>query len=297
MSIKQFKVGDQDPYIANIQQSLNEKLGANGVASMPFKAYLKPDGGFGPKTRDTLQAFQKTTGLTASGIYDAATAAVLDPYIEYRFLTESDYVKTAATLNAEVAMVKAITEVESKDFGFFENGKPQILFERHVFRQQLLKAMKASSGVAMNVAKVLGIGVPVTGPDINLLDDTLVRLHGDIYGEKMGGYIGGMSEYGRIEKAQTFHKESGLASASWGLFQIMGYHYAALGYSSMDAFIACMYKSEDEQLVAFGKFVTINPKMLAAVRNKDFLTFARAYNGPAQKGYDKRIADAYAKHK
>lgn len=294
---KKFQVGDNDPYIASIQQSINEKMGANGAASMPFKAYLKPDGGFGPKTRDALQAFQASIGLPASGIYDTGTAMVLDPYIEFRFLTESDYVNTAKELNCEVAMVKAVTDVESKDFGFFENGKPAILFERHVFRQQLLKAMKASTGVAMNVAKLLGIGVSVTGPDINLIDMTMASLHGDIYSEKAGGYVGGIPEYARMEKAQAYHKEAALMSASWGCFQLMGYHFAALGYASIDDFVTRMYRCEDEHIAAFARFVKINPSMWGAIRSKQFLVFARAYNGPNQQGYDKRISDAYDKHK
>lgn len=293
---KQFKIGDNDPYIGNIQQTINEKMGANGVAGMPFGAYLKPDGGFGPKTRDALMAYQKVLGVPSTGVYDLATGALMDPYIEFRFLTESDYVDTAQMLGCEIAVVKAITDVESKDFGFFENGKPVILFERHVFRQQLLKAMRASTGVAMSVAKTLGVGVPVTGPSIDLLDDTLQRLHGDIYAVKPGGYVGGMAEYKRLEKAQTFHKDAGHASASWGLFQLMGYHWQALGYLSQEAFIACMYKSEDEQIAAFGKFIKIDPRLLGAVRTKNFLNFALAYNGPAQQGYDKRIKDAYDSH-
>ena len=291
-----FQVGDNNPYIANIQQSLNEKMGANGVASMPFKAYLKPDGGFGPKTRDTLQAFQKSIGLPATGVYDVGTENVLAPYIELRFLTESDYQGTAQELAAEVAMVKAITDVESKDFGFFENGKPVILFERHVFRQKLLAAMKASTQVALDVAKILGVGVSVTGPNIDLLDQTMERLNPDIYNHDTGGYKGGMVEYDRMAKAQAFHKQSALMSASWGLFQIMGYHYSALGYASIDDWVTRMFKSEDEQLAAFGKFIKINPKLWTAVRSKDFLAFAINYNGPAQQGYDKRIADAYKKH-
>lgn len=290
-----FKVGDNNPFVADIQQALNEKMGANGPQFMPFQAYLKRDGGFGPKTRDTLMVFQKTNGLPASGEYDSGTAQILDPYIELRFLTESDYVKAAASLQCDVAMIKAVTEVESKDFGFFENGQPEILFERHVFRQRLLALMKASTAVAMNVAKLLGIGVPVTGPNISLIDETMIKINGDIYNDQPRGYLGGAAEYKRMDKAAQFSKEAAQTSASWGLFQIMGYHFAALGYPNSDDFVTRMKKSEDEQLDAFVKFVKINPKIWTAVREKNPLQFAVNYNGPAQQGYDQRIAVALKK--
>jgi len=294
---KNFQVGNTDPYISKIQQAINEKLGPVDASKMPGKAYLVSDGGFGPKTRDALMAFQKSVGLSASGTYDAATAAVLDPYIDQRFLSDEDFSGASQTLQIEEALIRAVTEVEGRGRGFLPDGRPLILFERHVFRQQLLKLMKASTATAVSVAKILGVGVPVTGPNIALLDDTMMSLHGDIYSEKLGGYIGGASEYKRLEKAAQFSLSAARSSASWGMFQIMGYHFATLGYGSVEEMVKLACVSETSHLKDFCKFVQADQKLITSLRGKDYLTFARTYNGPGQQGYDEKIRTAYQKFK
>ena len=42
-------------------------------------------------------------------------------------------------------------------------------------------------------------------------------------------YEGGMGEYERLKKALAIHEKAAACSASWGLFQIMGFNYAACG--------------------------------------------------------------------
>lgn len=78
-------------------------------------------------------------------------------------------------------------------------------------------------------------------------------------------------------------------SASWGKFQILGSNYAAAGYSSPEAFVMAMSESEKNQLKAFIAFIKFDATLLTSIRNKDWLTFARAYNGKKQKGYDKKM--------
>lgn len=53
-------------------------------------------------------------------------------------ITESDYKRVAALLEVETAVVKAVAEVESGGRGgFLSDGRPVILFEGHIFWQQL----------------------------------------------------------------------------------------------------------------------------------------------------------------
>lgn len=49
-----------------------------------------------------------------------------------------------------------------------------------------------------------------------------------------------------------------LSSASWGSFQIMGFHAKNLGYSSTQEFVDKMYIHEREHLRAFGRFLEVN---------------------------------------
>ena len=291
-----YKVGDTNPYIKNIQRALNEKLGPNSGTTLPGKAYLKPDGGFGPKTRDALVAYQLSIGLPGSGIYDLTTSNVLDPFIQKRYLNEQDYINAANALGCEVAMVKAVTEVESGDAGFFDGGKTKILFERHVFRQQLLKLMKASTITAVDIAKK--IGVAATGPtgiQIDVIDKALQTKYPDLYNTSTGGYIGGVAEYDRLGRAKSLNDSCATQACSWGMFQIMGYHFALLKFANVNDMVHAFDVSEGAQLQGFVNFILADQRLLKAIRARDYLAFALAYNGPAQQGYDVRIKDAYAK--
>ena len=48
-------------------------------------------------------------------------------------LQEKDFQKAAKALNCDVAAIKAVAEVESKQDGFLPTDEPIILFERHIF--------------------------------------------------------------------------------------------------------------------------------------------------------------------
>lgn len=181
-------------------------------------------------------------------------------------LTDNDYKQAADLLGVEVACVKAVTKVESRGSGFLPIGAPVILFERH----WMYKLLKAKTG---------------TEPALS-----------DVVDPKAGGYKGGTAEHTRLEKAVAIDRECALQSCSWGLFQIMGFHWKALGYGSIQQFVNAQYKDEATQLDTFVRFLKINPKMLTALKAKDWATFAKLYNGPKYKdnNYDTKLASAYA---
>lgn len=181
-------------------------------------------------------------------------------------LIDNDYKMAAETLGVEVACVKAVTKVESRGSGFLPAGAPVILFERH----WMYKLLKAKLGKEPALS--------------------------DVVHPKAGGYKGGAAEHTRLEKAVAIDRECALQSASWGLFQIMGFHYKALGYDSVQAFVNAQYKSEGSQLDTFVRFIKINPGMHKALKVKDWPKFAKLYNGPAyaKNNYDVRLAEAYA---
>lgn len=179
-------------------------------------------------------------------------------------LTEIDYRNAASVLGVEVAAVKAVTKVESRGSGFLPSGEPKILFERH-WMYKLLKA----KGIT-----------PVVS---------------DVCNPSAGGYQGGAAEHLRLNRAVQIDRECALQSASWGLFQIMGFHWKALGYASVQKFVNDQYDSEAKQLGTFVKFLQVNPGMIAALKTKDWAKFARLYNGPdyASNSYDSKLATAY----
>lgn len=180
-------------------------------------------------------------------------------------LTQEDYIRAANTLNCDVEAIKAFAKVESRGSGFLPDGRPVILFERHIFNR-LLKAKGVSC------------------------DDT------SICSSKSGGYLGGAREHDRLDKAIAVDKESAIQSASWGMFQCMGFNWKLCGYKSLQEFINAAHRSEKDHLDMFVGFIKSNNKLLTAVRNKDWPTAARIYNGPAYKknNYDVKLAQAYS---
>ena len=182
------------------------------------------------------------------------------------------YTQCAQLIGCEVAAFKAVKQVETGNVGgFFAPGKPAILFEGQVFWKQLEKAGKNPKDY-------------VNGNN-DILYPTWTKAH----------YKGGMAEYDRLEKAKKIDEVAALASASWGMFQVMGFNYAACGYSSVKEFVKALSESEDAQILAAARFISRNSNMKNALINKDWATFARYYNGPgyAKNKYDEKLQAAY----
>ena len=186
-------------------------------------------------------------------------------------LTETDYKSAAQTLGVTTPAVKAVATVESAGAGFLSDGRPKILFERHVMYDQLSKKLGKAKA------------------------DQMTAKHPDIVNPKAGGYAGGAKEHDRLGQAAEIDRECALSSASWGAFQIMGYHSKSLGYATLQGFINAMYASEAAQLDAFVRFIKADPVLLRALKALDWAAFARRYNGPAyaKNQYDVKMSKAY----
>ena len=182
-------------------------------------------------------------------------------------LNEQDFKRAADRLGCEVAAIKAVAEVESGGkTGFLPDKRPKILFESRWFH------------------KLTGGRFDASHPDIST--PTWVR-----------NYKGGAAEYDRLGAAIVLDRPAALKSASWGMFQILGVNHAVAGFDNVDAFVKASLESEGMQLDAFVGFVISN-KLDDELRDKRWADFARVYNGPgfAENKYDKKMADAYARH-
>ncbi len=234
-------------------------------------------GTFDETTKAAVVAYQKAHGLDADGIvgYRSWEALLATGHVPGERLSDADFGLVAELLDVEPAALKAVAEVETGGRGgFFAPGKPAILFEGHIFWRELKKR---------------GINPEdhVNGNE-HILYPKWERIH----------YKGGLKEYDRLEQARRINHEAADASASWGMFQVMGFNYAACGEKSVKGLVDTMMKSEFDQLILAGRFIKQTKTMHVALQNKDWAAFAKCYNGPryAENQYDSKLAGAYGKY-
>lgn len=236
-------------------------------AALTSKGYPVPTTGyFGDITLNAVKSFQSASGLKADGLVGPDTKNALESTTEAS--SDSPYSALAGILGITERLIKTIAKVESNGNGFLSDGRPKILFERHVF-YRLLKAK--------------GIDA-----------DSLVLSQPDIVNTATGGYQGGSSEYDRLQRASVIDDDTASMACSWGAFQIMGEHWASLGYPSVVDFVEAQ-NSVEGQLHCFGMFIKNSPSIVAALQQQDWAKVARLYNGPAyaKNSYDTKLESTY----
>lgn len=182
-------------------------------------------------------------------------------------LKPDDIARAAKTLGVPAAAVQAVVTVETGGAGGFLSdgtGRPRLLFEAHKFG--------AATGGRWNVSH----------PHISTRswDATL--------------YQGGAAEYGRLAEAMALDRRAAMESASWGMFQILGSNFEVCGFGGVDSFVTGMLISEGAHLATFVRYCQAEG-LDAPLRDLDWATFARRYNGPsyAANRYDTKLAAAY----
>lgn len=181
-------------------------------------------------------------------------------------LNERSYREAAHALGTDIPTVMAVKDVESYGNGFLPSGKPKILFEGHIF-SRLTRGKHDHS------------------------DPTISYPHWTT-----AHYLGGESEYKRLNRALEINPQAAMMSTSWGLFQILGSNFRHAGFESVDDFVAAMRNGEEPQLDAFVLYVK-SVGLDDELRRKDWEVFARGYNGPAywKNHYAEKLEAAYRK--
>lgn len=256
-----------------VQTLLNQQTGrALGV-----------DGIYGPHTAAAIQAFQTSAGITPDGIVSpasptlqalqaasakASTVTGVPPLLQPQsppppsVLADADYATAAATLKCEVAVIKAVATVESGQSPFDALGRPTILYEQRYF------------------SRLTGHQYDETNPNISSM--------------ATGGYGPLSAQYPKILEAAALDLDNALRSASWGAFQIMGDNCKLAGFATPELMVAAMRTGVAAHLAAFVSFIQADPRLLAAVQNKNWTDFATVYNGSGTQGYAPKLAAAYA---
>src|SRR5271156_1481445 len=167
-------------------------------------------------------------------------------------------------LGVHALEIWTVLAVETSGCGYMPDRRPEILYERHIFHR--LTKRKYDDGDASD---------PTAGG----------------YGES------GAHQYDRLALAIAKNRTAALQSCSWGIGQIMGENYALAGFSDVEAMVAAMSESEDQQLAAMGNFL-VGFRLDIPLRAHDWASFARGYNGPnyAEHRYDIRLNAEFQKY-
>jgi len=180
----------------------------------------------------------------------------------------------------EVPLLKALIQVEAGNkSGFESDGRPQILFEGHIFYKYLVKKYGEKK------------------------TQELARKHPNIVYKKWSKsqYYGGIREHDRLSEAASIDRELALMSASYGMFQIMGFNHSLCGCVFLQDFINRMWRSQLDQIelaIEFLKNSKFRGKsLLYWLKTKHWANFAEGYNGPGYKSnkYDVKLYEAWKK--
>jgi hypothetical protein len=193
------------------------------------------------------------------------------------------YANMAEEFGCEAAAIRAVAETESSGKGYFENGLPKILFERHRFYALTDPNRKAKKGSA-KVAHPFGA-------------------FSDICNPVPGGYAIEEAEYARLVKAAKLDRDAAIMACSWGSFQVLAEYYEHCDFKSpADLVDACM-RSPDGHIALFRGFLRMpeKKKAIEALKAKNWEQFTKYYNGGnwemQNPDYPKQMARYYDKYK
>ena len=181
-------------------------------------------------------------------------------------LTDQDFTLAGLMIGTGEDEIHAVVDVEAAGRGFDNLNRPKMLFEPHIFYRELGPGPLRDKAVARGLAYQRW---------------------------KPGAYP--KDSYPRLEEAMTLHYNAALRSASWGLGQTMGFNHEPCGFITVHDMVLDYMKSEGNQLGGMIRFIVAS-NLDRHLRNHDWASFARGYNGPAYaaNGYHTKLAKRYA---
>lgn len=233
----------------------------------------------------TLTDIQRHVGVTPDGLWGPRTAkAIADalgmqPFDRSGFLanfvntkapalTRDDMNRAADRLGVTARHIDMLREVESGGKSFDDRGRPVILPEPHIFYR-------------------------VTNGRFGLRPFSYPKWGTHPYPRSYD------ARWELLADMAECDERGAIESASWGLWQIMGFHWNTLGYESPMEFACSMVESEQGHLEALVRFLEVNKLQdeLQACRAgspDSCRAFARAYNGPAyaKNSYHVKMSEA-----
>lgn len=207
---------------------------------------------------------QHAIGVTEDGQFGPASKAALIVALTNRAApaaTPEDIADIASRLGATTAQLRAVAFVESSGGGFDMQGRPKILFERHLFFRQT----QGRYGIT-----------PYSNPS-------------------GGGYT--ESSWSKLTEACAKDPDAALGACSWGKFQVLGRYWSDFGYASAWELAHSMTLGEAAHYELFARYIEHNNlgDELRAIDGdpETCRGFSSGYNGAGYRkfAYHTRIAD------
>ncbi len=177
----------------------------------------------------------------------------------------------SAKIGIDKAVAVAVIAVESGGSGMGPDGRMIIRFENYLFWTYWGK----SNAAAYNQYFTFNQNATWQGHQYRTQPN----------GPWLNVHDNQNSEWATFNFASTLDAHSAKLSISMGLTQIMGFNFRAIGYSSAEAMFAGFSADEKYQLLGFFNFVTNDARQISALQNRDYVGFARIYNGPGMPDY------------
>lgn len=169
-------------------------------------------------------------------------------------VTVAEIASFALRLGCTVKQLHAVAAVESSGGGFDKQGRPKILFERHIFHR-LTEGRWSPCSFSQ---------------------------------PKGGGYAD--SSWVKLAAACGCAPDAAFSACSWGRFQVLGSHWHTLGYASPFELAHSTVASEAAHFDLLARFIEHNG-MEDELRSlstdaDDNRPFASLYNGPGYRNFD-----------
>ncbi len=241
------------------------------ISDQPAPPPPPPPGGIdvpsgSPLTLAELQAMALAPArkLTAPGGAGQAALNAVRIWNKYGGVLEP----LSAKIGIDKAVAVAVIAVESGGSGMGPDGRMIIRFENHLFWAYWGKTNPA----AYNQYFVFDQNTSWKGHQYRPQPN----------GPWLDVHQNQNSEWAAFNLASTINAVAAKKSISMGLTQILGSNFSAIGYASPDAMFAAFAADEKFQLLGFFNFVKNDQRQITALRTRDYVGFARIYNGPGQ---------------
>lgn len=231
-------------------------------------------------TRLTIQTLHDDIGITPDvpgygKVFGPRSKAALFAKLSNRnapALTPADFQCAADRLGVPVGHIRGVRKVEAPRGPYDDQGRPSILYERHVFARNTEPQGRFNEG-----------------------HPTLSASKG--YGP--GGYGPFSAQYDRLAAACALDPEAAFRACSWGAFQVLGENAEAMGYVSAYEMAKTLTTGEAAHLDTFVKYVETNDLLdeFRACRPNDPRScepFVERYNGPGFRKFDYHVKLAKA---